>query len=543
MTGSTVSGIGRRRFVGSGTAAAALAGGAVALSPPAALAQPADGPQRGGTLKIFLRADPPAVISAGNASGPSKLISTKIIEGLLTYDFSINPQPHLATAWRVSPDKREFTFTLRQGVKWHDGRDFTSEDVAFSIRLAAEIHPTGRGTFRNLTEIRTPDPHTVTIVLSQPNPALLTALSGAETAIVPRHLYEGKDYFTNPANARPIGTGPFLFREWARGSFIRLERNPDYWDRPKPYLDGIIVRIVPDMAATAVAFETGEADLGYNTPIPLTDLERFKALPHIGIETRGYEATGDWTTLIFNLDNPYLKHLPVRQAIAHAIDREAVLRLGWYGQGRVVTTPITPVLARFAARDVPVYRFDPSTSDRLLDEAGFARGADGVRFKLTIDPLPSTESFRNVATYIRQALGKVGIAVTIRAQEFAAYVKRVYTDREFDFAYAWLTNGTDPSRLQTFYSSKNFKPGVPFSNGAHYRNDDVDRLLEAGAVEVEDAKRIEIYVELQRILARELPGLDLVAQRVFTVYNKRVHDHTVNADGLQSTLSSAFIRA
>ncbi|MDH2350330.1 ABC transporter substrate-binding protein [Bradyrhizobium sp. SSUT112] len=541
MTGSRSSGIGRRPFIGGAVAAATFAKGAFGTS--AAFSQEAKGPQHGGTLKILLRQDPPAVISAGNASGPSKLVSGKIIEGLLTYDFSLNPQPHLATAWQVSPDKREFTFTLRQGVRWHDGRDFTSEDVAFSIRLAAEIHPTGRGNFRNLTEIRTPDPHTVTIVLSEASPALLTAFSGTETAIIPKHLYDGTDYFNNPVNARPIGTGPFLFKEWVHGSFIRLERNPAYWDHPKPYLDGIIVRIVPDMAAIAIALETGEGDIGYNTPIPLADLDRFKTFPQIGIETRGYEAAGDWTTLIFNLDNRYLKQLPVRQAIAHAIDREAVLRLGWNGYGTIATTPITKSLGRYAARDVPVYPFDPAASERLLDEAGLPRAGNGVRFGLTLDPLPSTESFRNVAAYLRQALGKVGIAVTVRAQEFGTYVKRVYTDRDFDFAYAWLINGTDPSRLQTYYSSKNFKPGVPFSNGAHYQNGEVDRLLDAGALEVDDARRIEIYAEVQRILARELPGLDLVAQQVFTVYNKRVHDHTVNADGLQSTLANTFIKA
>src|SRR5579883_2956383 len=327
--------------------------------------------RHGGTLKILLRQYPPAVISAGNASGPSKLVSSKIIEGLLTYDFALNPQPHLATSWEVSPDKREFTFALRPGVKWHDGRDFTSDDVAFSIRVAAEIHPTGRSTFRNLTEIRTPDPHTVTLVLSQASPALLAALSGTETAIIPKHVYDGTDYFTNPANRKPIGTGPFIFKEWVHGSFVRLERNPDYWDKPKPFLDGIIVRIVPDMAAIAIALETGEGDIGYNTPIPLADLDRFKANPQIGIETRGYEAAGDWTTLIFNLDAQYLKHLQVRQAIAHAIDRDAVLRLGWNGYGAIATTPITKSLARYAASDVPVYPFDPTAAERLLDESGF----------------------------------------------------------------------------------------------------------------------------------------------------------------------------
>ncbi len=137
-------------------------------------------------------------------------------------------------------------------------------------------------------------------MFSQPNPALLTALSAVETAIIPRHLYEGKDYFTNPANAAPVGTGPFVFGEWKHGDTISLRRNPNYWDQPRPYLDGIVYRIVPDMAATAAAFETEEADIGYNNPIPLSDLERFKRLAHIGIEDHGYESGG-------RLDDPDLQ--------------------------------------------------------------------------------------------------------------------------------------------------------------------------------------------------------------------------------------------
>jgi peptide/nickel transport system substrate-binding protein len=130
---------------------------------------------------------------------------------------------------------------------------------------------------------------------------------------------------------------------------------------------------------------------------------------------------------------------------------------------------------------------------------------------------------------IRQALGKVGIAVTVRAQEFATYVKRVYTDRAFDLAYVWLITGTDPSGIQSYYWSKNFKPGVPFSNGAHYNNPALDAFLEVAAVEVDESKRIEQYKQIQQVLADDLPGLDPVAQRVFTVYNRRVHDHTVTS--------------
>lgn len=532
-------GIGRRTVVvGTAMAAAGMTG----LLPTSSIrAESPPVPKRGGTVNVLLFADPPSLVTAGNSSGPSKLVSSKIIEGLLAYDFDLNPQPRLATSWTVSDDKREFSFALRRGVKWHDGRDFTSEDVAFSIRLAAEIRPTGRVIFKDVSEIGTPDPHTVTIRLSQPNPALLAMLSGVETAILPRHLYEGKDYFSNPVNANPIGTGPFVFKEWVRGSHIRLDRNPDYWDQPKPYVDRLILKIIGNTASAAAAFETGEIDIGYNNPIPLTDIDRFRSLSNIGIEKRGYETSGDWTNLLFNLENQYLRHEKVRRAIAHAIDRKVVLNVGWYGHGRITATPIGPSLARYVADDVPLYAFDPAIADRLLDEAGFPRGAGGNRFALTLDPLPATESFRNVANYIRQALGKVGIVVTIRTQEFAAYIKRVYTDRDFDFAYAWLITGPDPSGIQKYYWSKNFKRGVPFSNAPRYENAEFDRALEAGAVEPDERKRIAYYQEAQRIIARDLPTLELLAPSLYTIHSRKVRGHTFDADGVQGNFANLFI--
>jgi peptide/nickel transport system substrate-binding protein len=160
-------------------------------------------------LTLLIDPEPTTLVTVTNPADPSLLISAKVTEGLLAYDFELNPKPQLATQWSADPDGMGFTFRIRQGVKWHDGVDFTAADVAFSIKLLKEVHPRGRATFANVTEVVASDPHTVVIKLSRPAPYLPWALAACESPIVPKHIYEGTDPATNPNSGAPIGTGPF----------------------------------------------------------------------------------------------------------------------------------------------------------------------------------------------------------------------------------------------------------------------------------------------------------------------------------------------
>lgn len=500
-----------------------------------------DARKRGGTLTMLLDPEPPVLISMGNTAGPTKMLSPKVAEGLLTYDFELNPLPQLATEWQVSEDRLTYQFSLRQGVKWHDGAEFTAEDAAFSIELARENHPNGRSTFANLRAAETPDQHTLVLVLSKPNLALITALAANETPMLPKHVYQGRPYVGNPANFAPIGTGPFIFKEWSRGNYIAYERNPHYWDAPKPFIDRLVVRLIADPSAATAAFETGEIDLGFNNPVPLSDVARLQALSHIGMETRGYEYNSPLTQFIFNLDRPYIRDLKVRQAIAHAIDREAILQTAWYGYGVVGPGPVSPRLKRYFATDLPGYAFDPSTADRLLDEAGYPRQPDGMRFALMHDFLPYGPTFRRVADYLKPALARVGIRLNIRSQDFATYITRVYTDRDFDTVNAWLSTGYDPTGIQRYFWSKDFKKGLPFSNTAHYANPAADQLLERAAIEPDIAERIALYKEFQHLVVTDLPEIGLVSQTLLTIYNKRVHDHTVSGDGINGNFANVYL--
>jgi len=510
----------------------------------AAIPTLAQEPTKGGTLTMVVQPEPPTLLSAINSAAPIGVVSTKILEGLLTYDFDMNPRPALAETWKVSPDGKTITFNLRQGVKWHDGKDFTSADVQFSVmKVWKELHPRGRSTFAKVTAVETPSPSVAIFKLAEPSPPLMVALNGYEGQILPRHLYEGTDIAQNPWNNKPIGTGPFVFKEWQKGNFIQLDRNPAYWDKGKPYLDRIVVRIIPDASARAAAFETGEVLLGGFSPVPLNDVKRLEATGKFEIETRGYEYFAPMFLMEFNLANTYLKDKRVRQAIAHAIDRDVVVKTIWFGFGKPAVSAVPSVLTQFHDPSVAKYPFDPKKAEQLLDEAGFKRGAGGKRFKLIHDFLPYGNDYQRTAEYVKQALGKVGIDVEIRSQDTAAFLKRVYTDNDFDLTINFLYAMPDPTiGVQRIYWSKNIKKGVPFSNASGYSNPEMDKVIERAQVEHDRKKRRELLNRMQQIAADDLPVLDLFEVRFFTLASKRVQNYTSSADGVYSSFSSVWLK-
>jgi peptide/nickel transport system substrate-binding protein len=237
-----------------------------------------------------------------------------------------------------------------------------------------------------------------------------------------------------------------------------------------------------------------------------------------------------------------LKELKVRQAIAHAISREVVRDNVFYGYGVISYSPIAPGLKEFHDTRPTPYPFAPKTAERLLDEAGLPRGADGTRFTLALDFNPS-DLHKRLADYVKQALGRIGIKVDIRATDFSQYVKRIYTEQSYDLAINGTSNLFDPTvGSQRLYWSKNIRQGVPFSNGTFYDNPVVDKLLEDAAVEIDPARRVALFKEFQRIVGVEVPDLNLLSPTYFTIYNRRVHDHSLTGDGVEANFADVYIR-
>ncbi|WP_406868326.1 ABC transporter substrate-binding protein [Paraburkholderia fungorum] len=513
----------------------------IALSIPLS-SQFAHAQTRGGTLNFIVTPEPTALVDLATTATNVLKVSPKVVEGLLEYDFKFQPRPSLATSWEVSDDSRKYVFHLRHGVKWHDGKPFTSADVAYSIQTLRQVHPRAKTTFANVTDVATPDPYTVVITLSKPAPYLIKAFSSSETPIVPKHIYDGTDVLTNPANNAPIGTGPFRFVKWVRGSYIEYVRNDDYWDKGKPWLDRIVVKVINDPAARTVAFEDGSADLSGDSPVPLSDLERLKSNPKLGLETRGYEFQAGVSRIEFNLDNPVLKNPKVRQAIASALDREVIRKVIYYGYATPLASPIIPSNPYYDSTPTP-YPFNVEHANALLDEAGYPRKADGTRFALTVDPLPIGDLPTRTAAYVKSALARVGIAITVRSQDLPAYLKRIYTDRDFDFSINGMSNLFDPVvGVARLYTTNNFRRGVPFTNGSHYSNPEIDQLFAQVAEETDEAKRKALFAQIQRILERDLPDINLVAPQYLTVYSRAVHNHTTSPDGVSASFADVWLQ-
>jgi len=282
------------------------------------------GRRRGGTLDLLVDPEPTTLVAVTSSADPTMLVSAKVTEGLLAYDFDLTPKPQLAVEWSVDRQSMKFSFRLRKGVTWHDGSPFTADDVAYSIMLLKDAHPRGRATFANVQEVHAPGIETVIIRLAKPAPYLLKAFAACESPIVPRHRYEGTDPGKNPNASAPIGTGPFIFKEWVRGRHILYERNPTYWDAPKPYFDRLTVHVIVDAASRLSAIENGTVTLAPATPLSLRQIEQLKGRPELGFDTNGYQYLNQVVRIEFNLDDPILKDLRVRQAIAHMRSTERI---------------------------------------------------------------------------------------------------------------------------------------------------------------------------------------------------------------------------
>jgi len=499
--------------------------------------------QRGGTVTFVAWPGATVLNAAVTTAGPSTLVSSKLFDGLLDYDFGFVPRPQLAESWEVSEDGLRMTFRLRPDVKWHDGAPLTAADVKYSMMEVWKVHNArGRNVFAEVTDVETPDDLTVVFVMSRPSPVIIKALSAMDSPVLPAHLYEGTDPLTNPHNTAPVGTGPFKFVSFVPDESVVLERFDGYWQQDRPYLDRMIIRYIGDGATRTAMLETGEADLVASNGIPSLEIDRFRSMDGFEVNPDGYENVCIVCQLDFNLDVPELQDPRVRKAIAMVIDKEWLVRNVFFGLGVPATGPIHHQVAEYYTTDgVPSYPLDLAAAEALLDEAGFPRKADGVRLELSIDPQAFGEEPLRAAEYLREQLRTVGITLTVRNQDFATYVKRVYTDRDFQLNIFVAGAGADPTiGTQRFYWSKAFQPGVSFSNSTHYSNPRVDELLEATQVEMDPERRREQFAEFQKLVMEDLPTVPLVSTIRVTVANAEVRDYVSGAIGVFGGMANAW---
>jgi peptide/nickel transport system substrate-binding protein len=359
--------------------------------------------------------------------------------------------------------------------------------------------------------------------------------------VLPRHLYEGTVIAENPANAAPVGTGPFVFAEHQPGQFYRLTRNPSYWAEGQPYLDAIVYRVLPDAASKAAALETGDIQLTAFSAVPLTDLARLDALDDVTVVTGGYEGITYHITVEINHRRAELANPLVRRALRHAIDTAFVRDVVFLGYATESTGPVPASAGEMYTADVTAHAFDPARAEALLDEAGYPRGADGTRFALRLRPAPWFEQTRATGDYLRQALQKVGIAVEIVTADPGGHIKAVYTDHDFDLAIGSPVYRNDPAISTTILFQGGLPAGVPFSNQYGYDDPEMNAMIAAAASETDRSRRVALYHDFQRKAAADLPILNLVDFTFITVARDEVRNVANNPRWATSSWADVWI--
>jgi peptide/nickel transport system substrate-binding protein len=498
-------------------------------------------PKRGGVLNTILTPEPPVLVLGVNNQGPTQIAASKIYQGLLTYSETLQPMPMLAKSWTISEDGKTYTFKLQENVKFHDGHPMTADDVIFSIqKFQMELSPRARLIFSKIKEASAPDPATVVLTLDTAFDPFILMFDATACSIVPKHIYDGTDYRTNPANQKPIGTGPFQFSEWQRGNFIRMKRFDGYWKPGQPYLDEIIYRIIPDSQSRGLALQTGQVQMTQSNDIEPFDVPRFRAMPNLDVELKGWEYSSPISWIEINNRVKPLDDVRVRQAISHAIDRNFLLTRLWFGIGKVATGPIASTTRFYDPAVAKLQSFDPAAANKLLDEAGLKPDAKGIRFTIKHLVLPYGEVWARLSEYFRTSLRKVGIEVILETTDAGAWAKRI-GEWDYETSVNFVSQFGDPTLgVERSYVSTNIKK-VTFTNTGGYSNPKVDELFAAGRVGTTPAVRQQAFTELQKILCNEVPQIWLMEMSWPTIHEKRLHNVITTGLGPTGSFDDVFL--
>jgi len=477
-----------------------------------------DQPRYGGTFMVRHRGNPISFNGFLNYWSTSRDLHQHVYNRLLTLDADRNLAPDLAQSWEVLDGGKKFVFHLYENVTWHDGYPFTSEDVVWHWETLTDpdVLTYVKPKLATMERVYADGPYTVIFEFSEPTQTVLFAYFQSDTYIHPKHIYDGTDFETNPANFAPIGTGPFKVVDFVPESYCIFEANEDYF-KGRPYLDRLIYKIIPDTTSGLMAFEAGEVDY---TEAPNEEIPRLEDIDE-------YELFWSPSTtshrLTFNFREecvekyPWVDNKNVRQAIAHAINRDIIIDRVHKGLATPCYTSIAEGAGIYHNPNVAEsLAYDPELAEQMLDDAGYPRGSDGVRFSfefITYDRWYAVQA----SELIKELLKEVGIEITLRSVEYTTYVALYEIGEEGLQEYPLTYNhmGTwPPEEIGSWMGSK---PAGQMNTG-FWSNEEVDALLAQGYAEFDSEARKDIYWEIQEIVADEIPFIYILTTEGASVY-------------------------
>lgn len=526
-----------RRNIGHGVLTSVLAlgmHGAILTAPASAQEQP----RKGGTLVYALGGDPAHLNVAITTDLNAQQVATHIFSQVLRVDKDAKVTGDLAESWTMAPDGLTYTFKIRDNVKWHDGKKLTAEDVRWALsEINMKLNPVASTGFAAVDKIEAPDDTTMVVRMKRPFPAFVP-WSFVNQWIYPKHIYEGTDPRKNERNFRnPVGTGPFVFKEWVRGSHVIMERNPDYYRKDMPYLDRVVARFIPDHGARVLALETGEVDYVSIYGLPPSAVAALRKKDDITVFTHKYRVNYGGIMAHMNLRNDYLKSKEVRQAINMAIDRKVLVERAVAGLAEPASSPVSSLHQPwFNPAVANKYPHDTKKANELLDKAGFKRGADGKRFPIRISYARADQggALHSAAEIMREQLREVGIELVLEPKDYAVWMEGAHLKWDFDLSMGSYQTGPDPAvAVSRLYITRNIQKMMG-RNLMGYSNPKVDALFDAGEVQLDEKKRVAIYHEVQDILTDDVPVLWLWDRLSTLAHRNRVKGEIFGGSHLEN---------
>src|SRR5919206_284992 len=488
----------------------------------------ADEPRRGGTLIAAFSADPAGFDPVRGPSGMSHVVIEQVYSTLMALAPDAKPYPELAERYEASPDGLTYTFFLRQGVKFHNGDELTAEDVKFSFdRLRAKDSGYSYGSqVETIDSVDVLDPHTVRFRLTKPTGPFLVYMAFPGSSIVPKKLVEsGHDL-----NAQPVGSGPFKFVSYQPRTAIKFERNPDYFEAGKPYFDAMEYRIISDITALTNAVISGQAN--FSNEIPAKDWSKVKSTPSLAAVTL---EGSRYYWLLPNNTHPPLDNSKVRQAVAVAINRKAIVQGAFFGLATPILGGVIPQW-NWGYADILFFKpeGDPARAKQLLAEAGVPNG-----FETSMTIASSFPPMMAMAPIIQANLAAVGIKAKIGTMEIPRYWDEVWSTSNFDITTMyWVSPLADPDD----FVSNNYKCGMAI-NVQKYCSKSMDEILEQAKSAPSQDERKALYRKMQELSLEEMGQVPLVNGWLLIAHTKKLQNYKPMRTGFLKTLKDAWLES
>ena len=478
--------------------------------------------EAGGTLVDALSGEPSGLIAMMAGESSASAIASNIFNSLLKYDKNLELTGELAQSWDVSSDQKTITFHLKPNLKWADGQPLTSEDVLFTWKTVTDDKtrsPYGAD-YKLVKRAEAPDRNTFKVTYAQPYAPALDSWSGLH--ILPKHLLKDQDINNTPFSRNPVGSHYYQLDQWKKGESLSLKRNPNA-TQGQAKIDHLVSRIIPDRAAQFLELMADNIDsMSLNS---IQHARIFPSRPDLTAKIAQYKELGNsYTYLGFNLKHRPFDDVRVRQAINYAIDKQEIIDGVLLGLGLPVASPYKPG-TRWSNPKLQPYPYDPHKAIALLKEAGFEdHDHDGILDRdgqpLSFEILTNQNKEREMsAVLVQRRLKEIGIDVKIRVVEWATFISRFIKTGDFNVVLLGWGLGLEPDQFNIWHSSQQ-APGQ--FNFIGYKNPKVDKLLEAGRLELNPDKRMKIYHDFSEILLEDSPVVYLFAGYGLPAIHKRV---------------------